>query len=133
MKVIMLVDAKGIGHKGDIKEVKDGYAQNFLLPNKLARMATSTAVAEVALNKEIQKSRALHSASERDAMYKKVNGKVFEISKPASPKGSLFAGVTKEEISKLSGVPEELIELEHPLKAVGDHTVNNFTIRVKAE
>lgn len=131
MKVIMIADVKGIGHKGDIKEVKDGYAQNMLFPKKLAILATPSAIALANRNKEIVKSRALHSVAEREAMFKKVEGKTFEISKPASDKGSLFAGVTASEISKISGVPEELIELEHPLKSVGDHKVNNFIVRVR--
>jgi large subunit ribosomal protein L9 len=139
MKVIMIADVKGIGHKGDIKDVKDGYAQNLLIPKKLAILATPSAIAEASHNKDVIKYRVMQSTAEREALFKKVDGKIFEISKPANEKGSLFAGITIADISALSSVPEELINLDHPLKVVGDHVVaigdggkKSFIVRVQS-
>ena len=100
MKVILLSDIRGSGKKGDIVNVSDGYARNFLFPKKLAKAANAQALNE--LNNEIkakerkiemQKNEALENA-------KKLEGKTIKISASAGENGKLFGSVTSKEISK---------------------------------
>ncbi|HEY4515468.1 MAG TPA: 50S ribosomal protein L9 [Candidatus Paceibacterota bacterium] len=140
MKIVVLKDIKGLGKRGDIKEVADGYAQNFLFPKKVARLATSSAILEIARDKDVSERKLRESSALRDEALAKVDKKVFELSKPANDKGNLFAGIDADEISKLVGLPVLLLNLEHPIKSVGDHVITAgdngkvaFTLRVLSE
>lgn len=131
MKVILLQNIKGFGQIGDIKNVSDGYARNFLLPNKLTKAASEGALKEVEILKKkleatlkIEKEKAIEVAQ-------KITGAAVEFVKKASKTGKLFSSVTKEniaeELSKIAGarIEKEMIELgehgEH-IKQIGEHT-----------
>ena len=127
MKVILLSDVRGSGKKGDIVNVSDGYARNFLFPKKLAKEANAQALNE--LNNEIkakehkievQKNEALENA-------KKLEGKTIKISASAGENGKLFGSVTSKEISKEIknnlgvDIDKRKINLKADIKAFGTY------------
>jgi len=129
MQVILLENIKGIGQVGDIKEVADGYARNFLLPRRLARSANVGAIKDVEAVK-VKKMAALDLAKdEAKAIAEKIEGTTVEMSAKANEKGTLFAAIEPadiaKELSKLAGakVEESAIELDEHIKTVGDHEV----------
>ena len=99
MKVILLADVKGHGKKGELCNVSDGYARNFLFPKKLAVEANATAMNEL---KNREESKAHHLAEEKKAAEqtaKLLDGKSVTISAKAGKEGKLFGSVTAKEIA----------------------------------
>ena len=99
MKVIFNVDVRGQGKKGEMKEVSDGYARNYLLPRKLASEATADAVNAFKL---CEKAKAAQAARERalaEENAKRLQGIVVQIQARAGQGGRLFGAVTSQEIS----------------------------------
>lgn len=129
MKVILLKDVPKIGKKFDIKSVSDGYALNFLIPRKLAELATAEAVARVELIKEadLSERKIQNELLEKDIVA--LNNLVINIKSKANEKGHLFAGVDKAEIMKeilaqtRINLPENYILLDKPLKEIGEHKI----------
>ena len=128
MKVILLKDIKGVGKRYEEKSVSDGYAQNFLLPKKLAVPATGAAAGRI---KNMKESDAVHRESESKKLEEevhKLSGLVLTISEKANDKGHLFAQLTREKIAqaladKGINIPSECIALEQGLKETGSHIV----------
>ncbi len=129
MKVIFLKDVPRVGKKYDVKEVNDGYATNFLLPRKLAEVATMKAVAElekrkksIEIEREVQESLLLKNLEE-------IKGKVIKMKGKANEKGSLFSAIhTKEIVEAMKAqnhadIGEEFIVLEKPIKETGEHEI----------
>lgn len=100
MKVILLSDVKGSGKKGEVVNVSDGYARNFLLPKNLAREANAQALNE--LNNEIQAKEHKLAVQKGEALEnaKIIDGKTIKISASAGKNGKLFGSVTSKEICK---------------------------------
>lgn len=99
MKVILLADVKGHGKKGELCNVSDGYARNFLFPKKLAIEADATAMNEL---RNRENAAAHHKAEEEAAaraVYDKINGKDVVIKAKAGASGKLFGAVTSKEVS----------------------------------
>lgn len=129
MKVIFLQDIKNVAKKNDVKEVNAGYAFNFLLPQKLAEVATSEKIKQVQINK---KKNQTHEKKIKTKSYKvaaKINSQLIHIEKKASEKGHLFAAISAEEvvgaIKKEFGLildPKDLKIKEH-IKEIGTHNV----------
>ena len=129
MRVIFLKDIPRVGKKYDIKEVNDGYAINFLLPRKLAVVATPKAVAELEMKK---KEIAIEREVQEDLLMKnleEIKGKVVTIKVKADEKGHLFAQVHKEEIidgmkeQHHADISEEFIILKKPIKEIGEFEI----------
>ncbi len=127
MKVILVSNIPNLGKAGDIKEVKKGYAFNFLLPEGLAELATAGMVKSV--EKSLAKRNAEKAAkiSELSASMKKLDGMTFTIAAKAED-GKLFGSVSAADIvaaAKASDVEivDDMIQLEHPIKTVGEHAV----------
>ena len=128
MKVILIDEIRGLGTRGDIVTVKDGYARNFLIPKKLAREATSGNLKSVEQEK---KKWALLAQQERDQAQKaadSVKGVKVTIQKRVGDTGQLFGSVTANEIAdalvaKGVQVEKRRIELDHPIKSIGVHDV----------
>lgn len=127
MKVILLADVKGTGKKGEMHEVSDGYARNFLLPKKLAKPATVQAVGEM---KAKQDSAAYHAEVQRqeaEAMAKKLNEVSVKITAKAGTGGRLFGAVTTKEIADAINAQEKLsidkkkIVIDADIKAYGTY------------
>ncbi len=100
MKVILNKDVKDLGKKGELVNVSDGYAKNFLIPRKIAVIADATAMNEL---KNREMSKAHHLAVEKanaEATAEKLNGKSIRISAKAGSNGRLFGSVTSKEIAE---------------------------------
>lgn len=128
MKVILTDEIRGLGTRGEIVTVKDGYARNFLIPKKLAREATTGNLKSIEQEK---KKWALLAAQERDQAQKAadaVKGVKVTIQKRVGDTGQLFGSVTANEIAdalvaKGVQVEKRRIELDHPIKSLGVHDV----------
>jgi large subunit ribosomal protein L9 len=128
MKVILIEEMRGLGSRGDVVSVKDGYARNFLIPKKLAREATSGNLKAV---EQERKKWALLANQERDAAQKaadSVKGVKITVTKRVGEHGQLFGSVTANEIAdalhaKGIEVDKRRIELGHPIKTLGVHDV----------
>lgn len=127
MKVILLADVKGTGKKGEMHEVSDGYARNFLLPKKLAKPATVQAVGEM---KAKQESNAYHAEVQRkeaEDMAKRLNEVTVKITAKAGNGGRLFGAVTTKEIAEAINAQEKLsidkkkIVIDGDIKAYGTY------------
>ena len=129
MKVIFLKDVPRVGKKYDMKEVNDGYATNFLLPRKLAEVATAGAVARLALRqKEIKVEREV----QEDLLMKnleEIKNKVVHLKAKADEKGHLFSGIHGKEIVEAMAsehhatISEEFLVLPKPIKEVGEFEI----------
>ena len=100
MKVIFNTDVRGQGKKGEMKEVSDGYARNYLLPRKLASEATADALNALKLK---EKAKAAQMAKEKalaEENAKRLSGVVVQISARAGQGGRLFGAVTSQEIAE---------------------------------
>ena len=125
MKVILIQDVKGTGKKGDIKEVKDGYARNFLIKQKLAVEATNANINIL----EGQQAHAQHKIDTETENAKKtasvLEGKVLKTAVKAGANGKLFGSVTAKDISKLIKdthgleVDKKKIVLKNDIKTFG--------------
>jgi large subunit ribosomal protein L9 len=128
MKVILIDEIRGLGTRGDIVSVKDGYARNFLIPKKLAREATPGNLKAV---EQERKKWALLANQEKDTAQKaadRVKGTRVRIEKRVGDNGQLFGSVTSNEIAdglmaKGIDVDKRRIELAHPIKTLGTHDV----------
>jgi large subunit ribosomal protein L9 len=129
MKVILTEEIRGLGTRGDVVTVKDGYARNFPLPTTLAREATTGNLKQI---EHERRKWALLAQEEKDAAQKaadKVKGVKVRIEKRVGEHGHLFGSVTANEIAdalaaKGVEVDKRRIELEQPIKNVGLHDVD---------
>lgn len=123
MKVILLQDVKGHGKKGELCNVSDGYARNFLFPKKLAVEADNAALNEL---KNREQAAAHHKQEEINAAKEtaaKLNGKTVTIKAKAGSNGKLFGSVTSKEIA--SEIAKSLgIEIDRKKMSVAD--IKNF-------
>jgi large subunit ribosomal protein L9 len=100
MKVILLKDARGLGRRGEIKEVAPGYAENFLVKNRVAVIATPRAIQDHAeATRRQNDERAAHEAIIRETLAS-LDGKRVEVSGKANEQGHLFAKIHAPEIAK---------------------------------
>lgn len=129
MKVILNKDIQAVGRKYDVKDVADGYALNFLFPNKLAEMATEKGLLRVV---ELQKAQESEIKVQEDLLHKNIDALkevVITFEAKTNEKGHLFASIHKEaiviELKKQAhiDVNPEFIILEKPLKEVGDYEI----------
>lgn len=129
MKVIFNTDVRGQGKKGEMKEVSDGYARNYLMPRGLASLATADAVNALKLK---EKAKAAQMAKEKAAAEenaKRLSGVVVQISARAGQGGRLFGAVTSQEIAEAlreqHGIEIEknkIVQAE-PIKQFGSYEV----------
>ncbi len=129
MKVILLKDVQNLGKLGDIKEVADGYARNYLIRNKLALEATEANIAFIKSHMaSLQKKneRKFNDAQELKQTLEKLK---VVIKAKAGEKGRLFGSITSEDIKKALKdqhnieIDKKNIEIEEPIKIVGSHTI----------
>lgn len=128
MKVILKQDVKGTGKKGEILDVSDGYAKNFLLKKGLAEQASSVAVNSLKLQQEAEARRKAEEIREIRELAKKMDKSKVTVSIKCGENGKVFGSVTSKEIaSKLAelgfDVDKKKILLKEALKTVGDYTV----------
>ena len=99
MKVIFNVDVRGQGKKGELKEVSDGYARNYLLPRKLASEATADNINALKLKEKAKAAQIAREKAEAEANAKKLGEITVTVRAKAGDKGKLFGSVTSQEIS----------------------------------
>lgn len=129
MKVILMKDVKSIGKKGDVKEVADGYARNFLIPKGLAVEASSGNLNSLNQEKKAAKHRKEVEEANAKEMAAKLQDKEVTFQVKVGEGGRLFGSITgkeiAEEISRVTGVDvdKKQIELGEVIKRLGVHTV----------
>ncbi len=125
MKIILLKDVKGVGEKGDIKEVSEGYARNFLLPRKLAKIATEKAILEIERQKMREILREEKDLIKTEKLAEKLEGTELLVKIKSNEKGKLYASVGPKDISQKLKQKKFKIEpnqIEMPLiKEVGSY------------
>ena len=99
MKVVLLQDIKGTGKKGELANVSDGYARNFLFPRKLAREADAHAMNELKNSEESKKFKIETETAQAKANADKLNGQTLTMIGKAGKGGKLFGSVTSKEIA----------------------------------
>ena len=129
MKILLRSDVKGLGRRGDIVSVSAGHARNFLLPNDLAVVANDGTVVQA---EAMRKAQELKAATDRESarnLATSLSTKVITISAKAGNEGRLFGSITSAEIVKAvfdqTGITidRKQVQLEAPLRALGDHVV----------
>ena len=129
MKVILQQDVKGQGKKGQMVEVSEGYARNFLLPRKLAIAATTDAINTMNLKEKARKAEEARQKAEAEATAEKLKECMVKLTAKAGSGGRLFGAVTTKEISDgLKAqfgldIPKQKLVLEDPIKSFGSYLV----------
>ena len=129
MKVILLQDVKGKGKKGQMLEVSDGYARNFMLPKKLAIEATPDAINTMRMNDKATQERIAKEKAEALALSKQLREMTLVVTAKGGGAGRLFGSVTNQEIADTlkakTGIAldKRKIVLSDPIKNVGTYTV----------
>ena len=129
MKVIFHEDVKGQGKKGELKEVSDGYARNFLLPKKLAKEATADNLNTIKLQEKARQAQIAREKAEALENAKKLESIVVKVSAKAGANGRLFGAVTNKEISEALEkqhsmvIEKNKIVLPEPIKNYGSYEV----------
>jgi large subunit ribosomal protein L9 len=130
MQIILLEKVINVGNLGDVVKVKDGYARNFLIPQKLARRATTAAVAEFETKRAELEKAAAEKLAAAQGQGEKLNGMTVTVSQKAGVDGRLFGSVTNFDIAEAltkAGFPVEkaAVRLPNgPLKTTGEHPVS---------
>ena len=135
MKVLLLQDVKGQGKKGEIINVSDGYANNFLLKKGLGAIATADTINSVAIkNKAIERQKAEEKQKAMDDA-KKLKGQTVTITASKGSQGKMYGSVTNKEIAdelnRLGyAVYKKQIDLKDPIRVTGSYSV---TVKMYAE
>lgn len=129
MKVILLKDIGGVGRKGEVKNAAEGYAQNFLLPRKLAIVATAKEIKQLNIEKTKDEEKKKIQEDLLEKNLEALRDKKITIQAKASEAGHLFAGIHKEDIVKALKdqasieIPEENLDLKENIKSIGSYKI----------
>ena len=129
MKVIFNVDVKGQGKKGEMKEVSDGYARNYLLPRKLAAEATADTLNALKLKEKAKAAQLAREKAKAEEYAEKLGAVQVVVKAKAGSAGKLFGAVTSEAISKAlkeqfdMDIEKNKIVQAEPIKTFGAYTV----------
>lgn len=129
MKVILLQNIEKLGRKNDIKIVADGYARNFLIPKKMAVLATEADLEELEEFKEAEIQQAEEELSRYQELASQIDGFEVEIPVKMNENGKLFGAITTAKIAeslKKAGfnVEQEQIKLKEPIKEIGEYEID---------
>lgn len=129
MKIILLQDIPKLGKKYEVKNVKNGYGRNFLLPRKLAEIATKASLKNLDSRIKSEENRKTKIAEKLSLALEKIKGVGIIIKEKVNEKGELFGSVSRKAIAeKLKeegfNIPEEYVELEENIKHVGEYDVS---------
>ncbi len=136
MKIILTHEVSNLGEPGDVVEVKDGYARNYLMPRNLATPWTKGGEKQVEAIRTARASRAVKSLEEAEAMKAQLEGRAVKVKAATTGTGRLFGAVTSAEIAEAvvaAGGPQvdkRRIEMAGHIKSLGDHTA---TVRLHPE
>ena len=129
MKVLLEQDVKGTGKKGEIVEVSDGYARNFLLPRKLAAPADAQAVNAASIQKSAAAHRKFQAGLTARELAKQLEGAAVTVRAKVGENGHLFGAITGKEIAaalkeqRQVEIDKKKIALAEPIRALGEYTV----------
>ena len=129
MKVILQQDVKGQGKKGQLVNVSDGYARNFLLPKKLAVAATAENLNTMKQQEKARKAQEAAEKAEAEALSEKLKGLTVKVAAKAGEGGRLFGAVTAKEISEQLKAQHDMeldskkLVLAEPIKTFGSFEV----------
>ena len=129
MKVILLQDIKTLGRKGELKEVAEGYARNYLVPKGLAAMATEANLRMAAQQKQSAKTRELHEEEEAREFAARLQGLKITIEAKTGESGRLFGSVTTKDITEAVWrmakieLDRKKIDLQEGLKQLGHYDI----------
>ncbi len=130
MKVILLKDIKKLGKVGDVVEVTDGYARNYLIPRSLAEQSTAGKLKNLKEIEKAEQRKAEQQNKEAEKLAEKLNGVEITINAKAGEEEKLFGSITSndiaEEILNSLGIniDKKDIELDTPIKSLGTHTID---------
>ncbi|WP_141604302.1 50S ribosomal protein L9 [Terrilactibacillus laevilacticus] len=124
MKVIFLKTVKGKGTEGEVKEVSEGYARNYLLPRKVAVEANANNLKQLELKKKGKEKRAENEKQEAVQLKEKIEKLTIELTAKAGEGGRLFGSITSKQIAqqlkkKNIEVDKRKIELDEPIRSLG--------------
>ncbi len=133
MKVILLKDIENIGKKYDLKDVKDGYARNFLIPKGLAKEATAEVLEWLEIQKEIQEKKAEEELKKAQDIASSIDNLEVVIQVKVGDDNQLFESISPQKISeKLKemgfNIKKNQIEIKGPIKELGE-----FPVKIKLE
>jgi large subunit ribosomal protein L9 len=128
MKVILLDDVAAVGRRGDVREVSDGYARNFLIPKKLALSASAGNLKNLQHIKTQQDAKAERIKGDARGLQQQIEALTYEERRQASEEGKLFGSVTSQDIVEFLArhnvkIERRRIHLDEPIKALGETTV----------
>ena len=130
MQIILLEKVANLGNLGDVVKVKDGYARNFLIPQRSARRATESAIKEFEVKRAELEKAAAEKLAAANALGEKMSGRTVHITQKAGVDGRLFGSVTNADIADALTridfkIAKSQVRLPNgPLKMVGEHTVS---------
>ena len=148
MKVVLREDVKGLGVAGDVKDVADGYARNFLIPRQLAAPATAGALKNVEAQKAAAARRQAQLDAEARALAARLNNTTLTVKARVGGQERLYGSITAADIASALGrelgtsFDRRKLNLEEPIRELGTHTVpvhlardvtTTLTVRVEAE
>ena len=129
MKIILRADVANVGKKGDLLDVADGYARNYLVPKGLALKAHPGAVAQAASMRRAREVQDAREREEAEALAQRLVPVVFRVEAKAGAEGRLFGSITATDVSSAVeaqtgvAVDRRRVHLEEPIKSLGVHQV----------
>lgn len=135
MQVILKADVRGLGKTGDVREVAEGYARNYLLPRGLVEAASTGNMKELAQKKETEARRQARLEREAEELRQRLDGKEVRVQVRVGQGGRLFGAVTAQDIAAAlsregTTVDRRRIETHGPIRDLGRHAV---TVRLHGE
>jgi large subunit ribosomal protein L9 len=128
MKVILLDDVAAVGHRGEVRDVSDGYARNFLLPKRLAMAATDGNLKNLDHIRKQQDAKADRIHTQAESLRARIEALVCQERRQASEEGKLFGSVTSQHIADFLDkhglkIERRRIHLDEPIKTLGETLV----------
>ena len=128
MKVILLQDVEDLGKKGDVKNVADGYARNFLFPKNLAKLAIEEAIAELEKQKELEAQKAGEELKKIQELVSQIDGLEFEVLEKIDESGKLYGSINEVRIAKILkdkrfDIKKKQIKIPQPIKETGEYPI----------
>jgi large subunit ribosomal protein L9 len=130
MQVILLEKVVNLGNLGEVVKVKDGFARNFLIPQRKARRATAAALAEFEVKRAELEKVAAEKLAAAQAQGEKLSGQAIQVAQKSGVDGRLFGSVTNFDIAEALGKQGFAVEKadirmpQGPLKTTGDHPIS---------
>jgi large subunit ribosomal protein L9 len=129
MKIILLDDVTKVGRRGEVRDVSDGYARNFLIPKRLALSATAGNLKNLEHIKKQQEAKADRVKADAESLRARIEALAYGERRQASEEGKLFGSVTAQDIADFLGtrgiqMDRKRITLDEPIKALGEFSVS---------